>query len=299
MSRGGGIRFPSQTDLEAVEDSPAMDAVAHEQVEKQERRRRARSLALRSLMRPNWLSLLTLVGLVVAWYLLTDATRTVDPLYFPSIGDTQNSVTQLGSTLLDDAWATAWRVMLSWSIGCLLGTIVGLSMVRSRVVSSFINPLIEGLRPIPPIALIPFVILWFGLGETGRITLGALACFMILVVTTNVSARNVNPIFVRAARSLGASQNRVYRTVILPAIIPQLVAAVRVAAALSWAVIVAAEYLGAQNGIGFLILEASHTLDTATVLVGTITVGVEAFLFEQLIRFVSVRLTSWVEREGE
>lgn len=248
------------------------------------------------LSSPNLLSICTIIVVAVAWYALTDVSHVIDPLYFPSVHDTWNSVSQLGWTLADDARATAWRVLLSWALGCSLGTAVGLIMVRSRIISSVSNPLIEGLRPIPAIALIPFVILWFGLGDSGRIFLGALSCFMILVITTYVAARNVNPIYVRAAKSLGASNNRVYYSIILPAIVPQLVAGVRVAAALSWAVIVAAEYLGAQDGIGYLILQASHTLDTATVLVGTITIGIEAFVFERIIQATSERLTSWVER---
>jgi len=245
---------------------------------------------------PNLLSVLTVIVVALAWYVLTDVSHTIDPLYFPSVHDTWNSVSQLGWTLAQDAGATAWRVVLSWAIGCSLGTAVGLVMVRSRIIFSVSNPLIEGLRPIPPIAMIPFVILWFGLGESGRIFLGTLSCFMILVIATYVAARNINPIYVRAAKSLGASDNHVYYSVILPAIVPQLVAGVRVAAALSWAVIVAAEYLGAQDGIGYLILQASHTLDTATVLVGTMAIGIEAFVFEKIIRVVSERLTRWVER---
>jgi len=248
------------------------------------------------LVSPNLLSVLTVIVVALAWYVLTDISQTIAPLYFPSVHATWDSVSQLGWTLAQDAGATVWRVVVSWAIGCGLGTAVGLVMVRSRIISSVGNPLIEALRPIPPIALIPFVILWFGLGESGRIFLGTLSCFMILVITTYVAARNINPIYVRAAKSLGASDNRVYYSVILPAIIPQLVAGVRVAAALTWAVIVATEYLGAQDGIGYLILQASHTLDTATVLVGTITIGIEAFVFEQIIRVVSERLTRWVER---
>ena len=245
---------------------------------------------------PNLLSIVTIIAVAVAWYVLTDVSHAIDPLFFPSVHDTWNSVSQLQGTLAQDAGATAWRVFLSWTMGCSLGIAVGLIMVRSRMFSAISNPLIEGLRPIPPIALIPFVILWFGLGDRGRVFLGALSCFMILVITTYVAARNVNPIFVRAAKSLGASNNRVYYSVILPAIVPQLVAGVRVAAALSWAVIVAAEYLGAQDGVGYLILQASHTLDTSTVLVGTITIGIEAFIFERIIQVISERLTRWVER---
>jgi taurine transport system permease protein len=242
------------------------------------------------------LGLLSVAAVLVAWYVLTDATGAIKPLYFPSYGDVGNALNQLGGTLLDDAWATTWRVLLSWGIGCTAGIAAGLLMGRSRIAYYLVNPLIEALRPVPPIALIPFVILWFGLGEPGRILLGSLSCFMIMVVTTHVAARNVNPVYLQAARTLGAGENRVYWSVVLRAIVPHLVSGLRIAAALSWAVIVAAEYLGAQDGIGYLILQASHTLNTAVVLVGTIAIGLLAFLLEQVIRIVAERMTRWVER---
>lgn len=247
--------------------------------------------------RPFWiLSVLSIVTLVVAWFLLCDVLKVIPTLYFPTMSATGQALSNLRWTLALDAGTTAWRVILSWVIGSTLGIAVGLAMVKSRALYYAVNPLIEGLRPVPPIALIPLMLLWFGLSNTGRIVLAALSCFMILVVTTVVAGRNVTPIYVRAAQALGAGPNRVFTTVILPAIVPQLVGAVRIAAALSWAVVVAAEYLGAQSGIGYLILQASHTVDTAVVVLGVITIGLEAFLLEQIIRLVSARLTRWVDR---
>jgi ABC-type nitrate/sulfonate/bicarbonate transport system permease component len=242
------------------------------------------------------LSVLSIVALLVVWYVLTDATGTIDSLYFPSYSDVGHALDQLGTRLLSDAWATTWRVLLSWGIGCSAGVVTGLLIGRSRVLYSLANPLIEALRPVPPIALIPFVILWFGLGETGRILLGSLSCFMIMVVTTHVAARNVNPVYLQAARTLGASENVVYLRVVLRAIVPHIISGLRIAAALSWAVIVAAEYLGAQNGIGYLILQASRTLNTSVVLLGTIVIGLLAFVFETLIGLAAERATRWVER---
>jgi ABC-type nitrate/sulfonate/bicarbonate transport system permease component len=264
------------------------DAVVPADVRIANRTRKRQPLAL--------LGLLSVAAVLVAWYVLTDATGAIKPLYFPSYSDVGHALNQLGGTLVDDAWATTWRVLLSWAIGCSAGIAAGLLMGRSRIAYYLVNPLIEALRPVPPIALIPFVILWFGLGEPGRILLGSLSCFMIMVVTTHVAARNVNPVYLQAARTLGAGENRVYWSVVLRAIVPHLVSGLRIAAALSWAVIVAAEYLGAQNGIGYLILQASHTLNTAVVLVGTIAIGLLAFLLEQIIRIVAERMTRWVER---
>jgi ABC-type nitrate/sulfonate/bicarbonate transport system permease component len=234
--------------------------------------------------------------LILAWYLLTGATHAIKPLYFPSMSSVWDSLSKLKWTLAKDAETTAWRVVVSWAIGCSLGTAVGLILAKSRVAYALANPIIEALRPVPPIALVPFTLIWFGLTDTGRIVLGALGCFMILVVSTIVAARNVNPVYIRAAQSLGATSNQVYRTIILRAILPNLVSAFRVSAALTWAVIVAAEYLGAQSGIGYLILQASYTVNTAVVLIGTVTVGLEALLFEQFLRISSTWLTRWVER---
>lgn len=253
--------------------------------------------AYRNRRRPYWtLSAATLVVIVLAWYLFSDLWHVIPILYFPTMTSTWKALTTLSWRLGSDAGATAWRVVLSWVIGCSIGTGVGLVMAKSRTVYYLVNPVVEGLRPVPPIALIPFTLLWFGLSDLGRVVLASLSCFMILVVSTIVAARNVNPTYIRAARSLGANPNQVYRTVILRAILPNLVSAFRVAAALTWAVVVATEYLGAQSGIGYLILQASYTVNTAVVLLGVVTVGLEAFLFEQLLRYGSMWVTRWVER---
>lgn len=186
-------------------------------------------------------------------------------------------------------------MLFSWAIGSTLGVAVGLAMVRSRIVFYALTPLIEALRPVPPVALIPFVILWFGIGDSGKLALGSLACFMVMVVNTIVSANNVNPVYGRAARSLGAAEGQVYRTVILPAIVPELVSGLRIGSALAFAVVVAAEFLGADAGIGRLIMQASRTLNTAVVLIGTIVIAVEAVVVDRCIKIVSARITRWSE----
>ncbi len=242
------------------------------------------------------LSASSLILVVFLWWLLSDALSVIPTLYFPTMHQVGIALNNLGWTLATDAGATAWRVVVSWLIGCASGTVLGLVMARSKIAYYIINPLVEALRPVPPVALIPFTLLWFGLSDFGRIFLAAISCFMIMVVSTVVAARNVSPVYLRAARSLGAQPGQVYRTVVLRAILPSLVSAFRVAAALTWAVVVATEYLGAQSGIGYLILQASYTVNTAVVLIGVIAVGIEAFLFEQILRVGAAWITRWVDR---
>jgi ABC-type nitrate/sulfonate/bicarbonate transport system permease component len=233
--------------------------------------------------------------LLIVWWVITDLTGLVKPLYFPAPSEVAAALGQVWSSLWSDGVATLLRVLGSWALGSAIGVLVGLLMVRSRLLFYALTPIIEALRPVPPIALIPFVILWFGIGNSGKIFLGALACFMVMVVNTIVSAGNVAPVYGRAARSLGAGEAQVYRTVILPAIVPELVSGLRIGSALAFAVIVAAEFLGAEHGIGRLIMQASRTLNTPVVLIGTIIIALEAVLVDRAISTVSARLTSWAD----
>lgn len=245
------------------------------------------------------LSLATLTLVFVVWWLLTSVTGTIPALYFPAPGEVASAANRLGLTLLTDSAATIGRVLVSWLLGGGLGIFVGLVMVRSRFLYFLLSPVIEALRPVPPVALIPFVILWFGVGNDGKIFLGALACFMVMAVNTIVSSQNLPPVYVRAARSLGASERQVYRTVVFPGIMPELVSGARIAAALAFAIVVAAEFLGAESGIGRLIMLASRTLNTPVVLLGTIMIGLQAFILERVIRAVSTRITRWAERSTD
>ncbi|AZM49280.1 ABC transporter permease [Streptomyces sp. WAC 06738] len=227
------------------------------------------------------------------WWLFTTATDAIDPLKFPAPDKVWDSASNLRETLWSDATATLGRVVVSWSVGSALGVAVGLLMSRSRALFYALTPVIEAVRPIPPVALIPFVILWFGIGDSGKIFLGALASFMVMVVNTIVAAGNVNPLYGRAARSLGAGSGQVYRTVVLRAIVPELLSGLRIGSALTFAVVVAAEFQGAQSGLGRLIMQASRTLNTPSVLVGTIIIAIEAVLLDRIIKLLSDRATRW------
>lgn len=244
----------------------------------------------------NWgpgVSIAVVVALLILWWVMTTGTGTVKQLLFPSPESLWLGLTQLNSQLLADAWATLSRVVVSWILGSALGVGVGLLMARSRWMMYGLTPIIEAVRPVPPVALIPFVILWFGIGDSGKYFLGALACFMVMVVNTTVAVTNVPPVYVQAARSLGASSNTVYRSVVLPAIVPEILSGFRIGSALAFAVIVAAEFMGADAGIGRLIMQASRTLNTSVVLLGTAVIAVMAVVLDQVISRLSAYATRW------
>jgi taurine transport system permease protein len=238
----------------------------------------------------------SVVIVLIAWYLLTGKTGRISSLYLPSPRDVIDTLVQVRSTILEHSLITLRRVIESFVLGCALGIAVGLIMSRYQFVFALLEPVVEALRPVPPIALIPFFILWFGIGDFGKLLLAGEGCFMVMVISTIESVRNVPRIYIQAAQSLGASKAHIYRTVIIPAIVPELIAGWRVALALAFALMVAAELMGAQQGLGFMIMVARRSLNTPTILLGIIIIGIEAALADQVLRRLGARLTAWTER---
>lgn len=237
----------------------------------------------------------TILVLLVVWWVLTSGTGVVRALWFPTPESVVNTVVRMGSNLFFHAGATVLRVVVSWLIGSILGVLTGLLIYKSELLRSILNPIIEGLRPIPPVALIPLVLVWFGIGDSGKIFIAALACFMIMVVNTFVACGNVPIVYMQAAQTMGVPQNLIYTRVFLPAIIPEIVSGARIAIASAFGVVVAVEYMGAKYGVGYLIMQASRTLNTAVVILGTIIIGLEAFLLEKILHYVSKYITRWKE----
>jgi ABC-type nitrate/sulfonate/bicarbonate transport system permease component len=249
--------------------------------------------------RPRSFSLIgaaALAAALIAWYLATMQFKLVPSLFFPSPGDVIDTLIRVRGTILEHSLVTLFRVLASFALGSLFGIVVGLIMSRYQLVFGVLEPFIEILRPIPPIALIPFFILWFGLGDAGKLLLAGLGCFMVLVIGTVEAVRNVPRIYLQAASSLGAKASYAYRTVVVPAIVPELIGSLRVSLALAFGLTIAAELMGAQSGIGYLMMVARRSLNTQTILLGIIIIGIEAWLADRLLGVVTRRLTQWTER---
>lgn len=242
------------------------------------------------------ISLITMAVVIIIWFLFTSILKIIPSLFFPSPNDVFSTLVGVQSTILQHAFVTLLRVILSFAAGSLIGILVGLLMTRFQFIFGVLNPIIESLRPIPPIALIPFFILWFGIGDFGKLLLSAIGCFMVMVVNTVEAVRNVPKIFQQAAASLGADESYSYRTVIVSAIVPELIAGLRVALALAFSLVIAAELMGAQTGVGYMIMVARRSLNTPTILLGIIIIGFEAWIMDQLLGVVTRGLTKWTGR---
>ena len=243
--------------------------------------------------------LLTVIVVGLLWFCLTREQSSLERLIFPSIEGTLLVFAAQWETWLYSAFVTLQRIVIGYVAGMCLGIVTGLSMLAHRVLGEVLDVLIEGIRPVPPIALTPFFILWFGVGDLGQWLLIGMAVFLVFAVSTAVSGKNVNQRYLRAAEALGVTQWGRIRTVLFPAIIPDLAAAARVAAAAAFAVSIAAEYLGAQGGLGFMIRNARITLQTDAILVAIILLGFMSYLCDFGIRRAFAYWTEWVPREEQ
>ena len=177
-----------------------------------------------------------------------------------------------------------------WSLAAIP---LGVAMGWWKPVSDQLDPLIEMLRPIPPLAWIPLSILWFGVGDTQNQFIIFLGIFFPILLNTITGVRGVEPNLVRAARCLGAGEGAVLRRIVLRASLPQIVTGIRIGLGVGWMALVAAELVGASSGLGFLINDARTLLRTDIVIVGMIAIGLVGLALDMLIRGLSRRVLPW------
>jgi ABC-type nitrate/sulfonate/bicarbonate transport system permease component len=245
----------------------------------------------------KWLGLLSVMLYFAAWFAVTaQGFNLVRPIKFPSPIMVVQAAVRTADLIPLDALATVSRVSFGFIVGTLLGLGLGLAMSYNKKVYYFFDPLVESIRPVPVIAMIPFFLMWFGIGEAGKLLLITLGVFAIIVVSTVEAIKNVPKIYILAAQTLGASKLQLFRTVLVPAFIPQLIGPMRVAAALSFTLVVAAEFMGANAGLGFRILEARRLFSTDVIMLGVVLIGILSAIADALIRRGAAYLTRWSER---
>ncbi len=192
-----------------------------------------------------------------------------------------------------DAMSSLYRVVVGFLIGAGLALPLGLLMGAFDGVYKLANPLLQILRPIPPIAYIPLAILWFGLGNPPAFFLIALGAFFPVLVNTIAGVRQVDAIYVRAARNLGASGFTLFRRILLPAAMPQILTGVRVGFGVAFIVVIVAEMIAVNNGLGYRILEAREFFWSDKIIAGMITIGLLGLGIDTLLSRLSDYLLRW------
>ena len=247
------------------------------------------------------ISVVTVCSLVALWFAVTHL-GFIKPLFLPS---PQAVFLQFYEYLTGAAndkplWqhflASVLRVSIAFWLAFLVAVPIGIAMGMSRLMRGVFDPPLEFYRPLPPLAYLPLIIIWFGIDETPKILLIFLSCFAPLALAARSGMRSASQEQMNAAYSMGASYMQVIRHVILPSALPEILVGMRIAIGFGWTTLVAAEMVAANVGLGQMVLNASNFLRTDIVIMGIIVIGVVASLFDLLMRWVEVKLVPWKGR---
>jgi taurine transport system permease protein len=238
-------------------------------------------------------------GLMFAAWWIASHSGWIKPLFLPKPeaiwGAFQQSVAGDidGHSLYGHFAASVARVFAAFALAVAVAVPVGLSMAVSRVARGIFDPPIEFYRPLPPLAYLPLMVIWFGIGETSKIILLFLAIFAPVALAARAGVRSVSQEQIQAARSMGASPWQVVLHVIAPGALPEILVGLRIGMGVGWTTLVAAEMVAADAGLGKMVFNAANFLRTDVVMLGTIVIGVVAFAFEMLMRGIEKRAAPW------
>lgn len=254
---------------------------------KPQARNRLSAVALRAA---PWLAIVAL------WYAVR-ASGLVNPALVPAPHAVFARFVELAQGRLAlDVWMSTQRVVIGVFLGVLVAVPVGFSIGWYRNVRTFVDPLINFFRALPPIALIPLAIVYFGIGEIAKTMILFYAAFFAGVIVMVEGIGQISPIYVRVARTLGASDAEIFAKVIVPLTVPHILTAIRVALGVAWATLVASELIAAQQGLGALIQDASSFFQLDIIYVGIICIGFIALAMDLALRAATRRLVAWQDR---
>jgi NitT/TauT family transport system permease protein len=236
------------------------------------------------------------VLILALWYGVRES-GFVNPALVPAPHQVFTKFLELAQGRLgQDVVMSTQRVFFGVALGVLVAVPVGFCLGWYRGVRSFMDPVINFFRALPPIALIPLVIVYFGIGESAKIAILFYASFFAGVIVMYEGIAQISPIYIKVARTLGATDLEIFRKVIVPLTVPHILTAVRVALGVAWATLVASELIAAQQGLGALIQNASSFFQLDIIYVGIICIGLIALVMDLLLRAATKRLVAWQDR---
>jgi taurine transport system permease protein len=278
---------------------PGKDAARGKQEERGSNLRAIKGYSLPGEGPSTLISIVTVIGLVVLWWVAThfgwirDLFLPTPEKIFTSFGEAWRGEIQGGKPLSDHFWWSLYRVFAAFVLSVVTAVPIGIAMGVSRIARGIFDPPIEFYRPLPPLAYLPLIVIWFGIDETAKIVLIYLACFAPLAMAARAGVRSVTIEQINAAYSMGASKWQVIWHVVIPAAMPEIMTGMRIAIGFGWTTLVAAEMVAATVGLGQMVLNASNFLRTDVVIMGIIVIGVVAYLFDLFMRYVEHLVVPW------
>ena len=243
---------------------------------------------------PNWVSIVSILCLLALWELICQS-GIVSSLFLPAPTAIISALLQMiadGEIGVSLA-ASLYRILAGFFIGSLVGLAVGLVTGTSALMDKIGTPIVNAIYPIPKIALLPLFILWLGIGELSKVTIIALGVFFPVAMNTYSGVKNVDTLLLKVAASFNASWWMTMKSVVLPNALPMIFAGLRLAAGTSLLLLVAAEMIAAQVGIGALILHYGDLMITDRLMAGVIVLSLLGLVFNLILQFLERKAIPW------
>lgn len=243
---------------------------------------------------PNWVSVVSILCLLAIWELICQS-GIVSSLFLPAPTAIISALLQMvadGEIGVSLA-ASLYRILAGFFIGSLIGLAVGLVTGTSALMDKIGTPIVNAIYPIPKIALLPLFILWLGIGELSKVTIIALGVFFPVAMNTYSGVKNVDTLLLKVAASFNASWWMTMKSVVLPNALPMIFAGLRLAAGTSLLLLVAAEMIAAQVGIGALILHYGDLMITDRLMAGVIVLSLLGLVFNLILQFLERKAIPW------
>lgn len=240
--------------------------------------------------------LISLVVAIVIWTILSIIPNTSRS--FPNIFSVSESVVTMmqRGVFWSDIASSLISVLVGFLIGFVISLPVAVLMAWYRPIRFIIEPWIQFVRNIPPLAYVPLVVISAGVGRTPQIIVITIATFLTMSITIYQGVRNIDPTLIKAARVLGAKDKDIFLKVIAPASLPFIMTAIRLGTAIGLTSLIAAESTGASAGLGMRIRALNNTFEASPMLLYIIVIGVIGLIFERLVKLLERRLTGWQEK---
>jgi taurine transport system permease protein len=249
---------------------------------------------------PLWTyTALSVTVLLAAWMAATWWFGLVRDLFLPPPDELWDGLLDLiengykNRPLLEHVADSLWRVLVGFGTGAAAGTLVGLAMGYWRPLDALLAPFVEFLRPLPQLAYLMLLIVWFGIGETSKIILLFLAALPVSAVAARDGVRNVSANRMQVARSLGASEWQIFRYLVFPSALPEIFTGARLAIGIVYGTLIAAEIIAGSSGLGWMILDAGRFLRSDYVFVGILMIGVMGLALNWLLVAIEARIVHW------
>lgn len=200
-----------------------------------------------------------------------------------------------GQALISDILISCFRILIGFVGAIAIGVPIGLLMSRSKIVFDIVDPFLQFIRPVPPLAYIPLLVVWFGIGELPKAILILVGTIPVIIIGTMSGVKSTPALRISVARTLGASNAQIFRKVILPSALPEIFTAMRVGIGVAWTCLVAAELIAASSGLGWLVQFAGQALQVGVVIVGIVIIGLIGYAMELVIRRIENVVVPWRE----